>query len=205
MGAGGVHFAGEQYLQQARELCRERGVLWVSDEVITGYGRTGEWFASTRFGLEPDLVLSAKGLTSGYAPMGAVLVAPSVTEPFWNGDRGCLAARVHLLRSRRRGSGRSGQPRHHRARRTGGAGARPRAGCSPRRSPAWSTTRWSPRCVRVSGCSPPSRSSRTWSSRRCCPWSRGGRSAAIARRADPAAGRRVAPGVATVRRDRLKS
>jgi putrescine aminotransferase len=88
MGAGGVHFAGEQYLQQARELCRDRGVLWVSDEVITGYGRTGEWFASTRFGLEPDLVLSAKGLTSGYAPMGAVLVAPSVTEPFWDGTAG---------------------------------------------------------------------------------------------------------------------
>jgi adenosylmethionine-8-amino-7-oxononanoate aminotransferase len=88
MGAGGVHFAGEQYLQQAREVCRERGVLWVSDEVITGYGRTGEWFASTRFGLEPDLVLSAKGLTSGYAPMGAVLVAPSVTEPFWDGTAG---------------------------------------------------------------------------------------------------------------------
>jgi adenosylmethionine-8-amino-7-oxononanoate aminotransferase len=63
-------------------------VLWVSDEVITGYGRTGEWFASTRFDLQPDLVLSAKGLTSGYAPMGAVLAAPSVTEPFWNGTAG---------------------------------------------------------------------------------------------------------------------
>ena len=88
MGAGGVHFAGEEYLRQARALCREHGVLWVSDEVITGYGRTGEWFASTRFELEPDLVLSAKGLTSGYAPMGAVLVAPSVAAPFWDGTAG---------------------------------------------------------------------------------------------------------------------
>lgn len=88
LGAGGVHFAGEEYLRRAREVCRERGVLWVSDEVITGYGRTGEWFASTRFDLNPDLVLSAKGLTSGYAPMGAVLAAPSVTEPFWNGNAG---------------------------------------------------------------------------------------------------------------------
>lgn len=88
MGAGGVHFAGEDYLREARALCREHGVLWVSDEVITGYGRTGEWFASTRFGLEPDLVLSAKGLTSGYAPMGAVLVAPSVAAPFWDGTSG---------------------------------------------------------------------------------------------------------------------
>lgn len=83
MGAGGVHFAGEAYLRQAREVCRERGVLWVSDEVITGFGRTGEWFASTRFDLQPDLLLTAKGLTSGYIPMGAVVAAPSVAEPFW--------------------------------------------------------------------------------------------------------------------------
>lgn len=88
LGAGGVHFAGAEYLRRARQVCRERGVLWVSDEVITGYGRTGEWFASGRFDLQPDLVLSAKGLTSGYAPMGALLAAPSVTEPFWNGDAG---------------------------------------------------------------------------------------------------------------------
>jgi putrescine aminotransferase len=83
MGAGGVHFAGETYLRQAREICRERGVLWVSDEVITGFGRTGEWFASSRFDLQPDLVLTAKGLTSGYIPMGAVIAAPHVAEPFW--------------------------------------------------------------------------------------------------------------------------
>ncbi|MFL6179750.1 MAG: aspartate aminotransferase family protein [Actinomycetes bacterium] len=88
IGAGGVHYAGEPYLAAARQLCRDRGVLWVSDEVITGYGRLGEWFASTRFDLAPDLVLSAKGLTSGYAPMGAVLVAPTVSEPFWNGAAG---------------------------------------------------------------------------------------------------------------------
>ena len=83
MGAGGVHFAGETYLREAREVCRERGVLWVSDEVITGFGRTGEWFASTRFDLHPDLMLTAKGLTSGYIPMGAVIAAPSVADPFW--------------------------------------------------------------------------------------------------------------------------
>ncbi len=84
IGAGGVHFAGASYLSQARAVCREHGVLWVSDEVITGYGRVGEWFASSRFDLQPDLVLTAKGLTSGYAPMGAVLVAPAVAEPFWH-------------------------------------------------------------------------------------------------------------------------
>jgi putrescine aminotransferase len=89
IGAGGVHFAGEKYLTQARRVCEERGVLWVSDEVITGFGRTGEWFASTRFGLHPDLVLTAKGLTSGYLPMGAVLVAPRVAAPFFD-ERGTV-------------------------------------------------------------------------------------------------------------------
>jgi adenosylmethionine-8-amino-7-oxononanoate aminotransferase len=59
-------------------------VLFVADEVVTGYGRIGgSWFASTRYGLEPDLVTTAKGLTSGYLPMGAVLVAPRVAEPFF--------------------------------------------------------------------------------------------------------------------------
>lgn len=82
IGAGGVYPPPDGYLQRVREVCRERGVLFVADEVITGYGRTGRMFASE--GLEPDLVLTAKGLTSGYQPMGAVLVAGSVAEPFWS-------------------------------------------------------------------------------------------------------------------------
>ncbi|MDH4160443.1 MAG: aminotransferase class III-fold pyridoxal phosphate-dependent enzyme [Actinomycetota bacterium] len=84
IGAGGVYAAGEEYLRAAREVCRERGVLWVSDEVITGFGRLGDWFASGRYDLHPDVLLTAKGLTSGYVPMGAVVVAPSVAEPFWS-------------------------------------------------------------------------------------------------------------------------
>ncbi|HVT20355.1 MAG TPA: aminotransferase class III-fold pyridoxal phosphate-dependent enzyme [Mycobacteriales bacterium] len=88
IGAGGVFFPPECYLAEVREICRERGVLFVSDEVITGFGRAGDWFASGRFGLEPDLVLCAKGLTSGYVPMGAVIVAPQVAEPFWDGRAG---------------------------------------------------------------------------------------------------------------------
>ena len=74
IGAGGVRFAGDQYLKEAREVCREHDVLWVSDEVISGFGRTGDWFASGRFGIDPDLILTAKGITSGYIPMGAVIV-----------------------------------------------------------------------------------------------------------------------------------
>ena len=75
--------APEGYLEAARAVCRDTGVLFVADEVITGFGRCGDWFASTRFGLEPDIVTCAKGITSGYLPLGAVLAAPRVAEPFW--------------------------------------------------------------------------------------------------------------------------
>ena len=81
IGAGGVYPPPPGYLSAVRDICRERGVLFIADEVITGFGRTGQWFAST--GLEPDLVLTAKGLTSGYLPMGAVLVGSTVSDPFW--------------------------------------------------------------------------------------------------------------------------
>src|SRR5207302_4122720 len=71
-----------------QEICRSRGVLFVLDEVITGFGRLGEWFAAGRFGLAPDLVLVAKGLTSGYAPLGAVIAGPRVAAPFWEEGSG---------------------------------------------------------------------------------------------------------------------
>ena len=83
IGAGGVRFAPAGYLPRVREIIRDAGALYVSDEVITGFGRVGEWFGSTRFGLEPDLVTFAKGVTSGYLPLGGVLAAPHVAEPFW--------------------------------------------------------------------------------------------------------------------------
>jgi putrescine aminotransferase len=83
IGAGGVYAPPEGYLQAARDLCREHGILFVADEVITGYGRTGAMFGSLRWDLQPDLLLTAKGLTSGYLPMGAVIVAANVAEPFW--------------------------------------------------------------------------------------------------------------------------
>jgi putrescine aminotransferase len=85
VGAGGVRFAPEGYLERVREIVRDAGALFVSDEVITGFGRVGEWFGSTRFGLDPDLVTFAKGITSGYVPLGGVLAAPHVAEPFWRG------------------------------------------------------------------------------------------------------------------------
>ena len=84
VGAGGVLLPPEGYLQAVEQICRERGILFVVDEVICGYGRVGDWFASTRFGLHPDLVTFAKGITSGYVPLGGVIVGPRVREPFWD-------------------------------------------------------------------------------------------------------------------------
>jgi putrescine---pyruvate transaminase len=83
IGAGGIYYPPEGYLARVQEICREQDVLFVADEVITGFGRVGSWFASERFAVEPDMMTVAKGLTSGYAPLGAVLVGPRVAEPFW--------------------------------------------------------------------------------------------------------------------------
>ena len=83
IGAGGVYFPPDGYLSQVQQVCRDNDVLFVADEVITGFGRTGEWFGSGRYGLDPDLMIVAKGLTSGYLPLGAVIAGPKVTEPFW--------------------------------------------------------------------------------------------------------------------------
>ena len=87
VGAGGVYPPPPGYLAEVRAICRDSGVLFVADEVITGFGRTGAWFASTRWGLEPDLITCAKGLTSGYLPMGAV-VAQLMASARANGDGG---------------------------------------------------------------------------------------------------------------------
>jgi putrescine---pyruvate transaminase len=71
------------YLDRVQEICREREVLLVLDEVITGFGRVGEWFATGRYGLSPDLITVAKGITSGYIPLGGVIASARVAEPFW--------------------------------------------------------------------------------------------------------------------------
>ena len=88
LGAGGVFAPPAGYLAEVRAICRETGVLFVADEVITGFGRVGDWFASSRWDLGPDLVTCAKGITSGYLPMGAVIAAPWVAEPFWQAGAG---------------------------------------------------------------------------------------------------------------------
>ncbi len=86
IGAGGVIPPPEGYWPQVAELCRENDVLLIADEVITGWGRLGEWFGFERFGFEPDLITFAKGITSGYLPLGGVIVGQRVQEPFWSAD-----------------------------------------------------------------------------------------------------------------------
>lgn len=84
--AGGCFTPPEGYFQRVREICDTHGVLLVSDEVICAYGRLGHWFGSARLGYQPDIITSAKGLTSGYAPLGAMLVSDKIAEPFADTD-----------------------------------------------------------------------------------------------------------------------
>jgi putrescine aminotransferase len=79
-GAGGVVVPPPGYLTQLRELCRRHEILFVADEVITGFGRLGAWFASALWELDPDLMTTAKGITSGYVPLGATLVSEEIAE-----------------------------------------------------------------------------------------------------------------------------
>jgi putrescine---pyruvate transaminase len=85
IGAGGVYPPPNGYLTDVQRICNEREVLFVVDEVITGFGRCGHWFASGRWGLQPDLLTCAKGITSGYLALGGVIAAPRVAEPFFRG------------------------------------------------------------------------------------------------------------------------
>jgi adenosylmethionine-8-amino-7-oxononanoate aminotransferase len=84
IGAGGVRPVEEGYFGKVHELVRSAGGLYISDEVITGFGRVGDWFAANRFGLQPDLVTFAKGVTCGYAPLGGVIASPHVAAPFFD-------------------------------------------------------------------------------------------------------------------------
>jgi putrescine aminotransferase len=80
IGAGGVYPATAEYLRGLRKLCDESGALLIFDEVITGFGRLGSWFASDFYGVTPDLITFAKAVTSGYQPLGGVIVGPRVRD-----------------------------------------------------------------------------------------------------------------------------
>jgi taurine--2-oxoglutarate transaminase len=81
-GTNGVIIPPEGYLQGVRALCDQYGILLIADEVMSGFGRTGKWFAVDHWCVVPDLMSMAKGLTSGYAPLGAVAMRPQIAEYF---------------------------------------------------------------------------------------------------------------------------
>jgi adenosylmethionine-8-amino-7-oxononanoate aminotransferase len=83
--AGGCFTPPEGYFQRVREICDANNVLLISDEVICAWGRLGEWFGADRYAYQPDIITTAKGLTSAYAPLGAVIVSDRVAEPFLDG------------------------------------------------------------------------------------------------------------------------
>jgi adenosylmethionine-8-amino-7-oxononanoate aminotransferase len=88
IGTGGVVGPAGGYLEGLAALAREHDILLIADEVITGFGRTGRMFGSDRYGITPDLMTMAKGITSGYAPLGGVLVSPRVAGRFFAGSPG---------------------------------------------------------------------------------------------------------------------
>ena len=81
-GAGGVHLPPDGYLEGIRRLCDDHGALLIFDEVISGFGRTGQWFGAQPFGVTPDLITFAKGVTSGYLPLSGVSASRRVCEAF---------------------------------------------------------------------------------------------------------------------------
>jgi putrescine---pyruvate transaminase len=84
VGAGGVIPPVDGYWARVQELCERYDILLIADEVITGFGRTGEWWGSQRYGIRPDLIVFAKAVTSGYVPLGGVIAGARVRAPFWD-------------------------------------------------------------------------------------------------------------------------
>ncbi len=82
---GGCFTPQEGYFQRVREICDRHGVLLISDEVICSWGRLGHWFGCERFGYQPDMITTAKGISSAYVPLGAVIAGDHIAEPFMHG------------------------------------------------------------------------------------------------------------------------
>ncbi len=82
---GGCFTPQEGYFQRVREICDRHGVLLISDEVICAWGRLGYWFGCERYGYQPDMITTAKGISSAYAPLGAVIAGDHIAEPFLHG------------------------------------------------------------------------------------------------------------------------
>ena len=83
IGAGGVYPPAPGYIEGVAELCERTGALLVADSVICGFGRLGTWFGIERWDVEPAMIVFAKGVTSGYLPLGGVIISERIAEPFW--------------------------------------------------------------------------------------------------------------------------
>ena len=86
LGAGGVIVPHETFMPKLSEICTRYGILMIADEVITGFGRSGDWTGSRHWGVKPDLMSTAKGITSGYLPFGAAMISAPVAEVFESAD-----------------------------------------------------------------------------------------------------------------------
>src|SRR4030095_3533243 len=82
VGTNGVLVPPPGYLQGVRELCDRHGIVYIADEVMVGFGRVGEWFAGDHFGVVPDLITVAKGVNSGYVPLGGVVISQRIAAHF---------------------------------------------------------------------------------------------------------------------------
>ena len=82
VGTNGILVPPDGYLAGVRELCDEHGILWIADEVMAGFGRCGEWFAVDHWGVVPDLITFAKGVNSGYVPLGGVIISDAIAATF---------------------------------------------------------------------------------------------------------------------------
>jgi taurine--2-oxoglutarate transaminase len=82
VGTNGILVPPDGYLAGVREICDEHGIVWIADEVMAGFGRCGEWFAVDHWGAVPDLICFAKGVNSGYVPLGGVVISDAIAQTF---------------------------------------------------------------------------------------------------------------------------
>lgn len=89
-GAGGLHVAPDDYFKEVKSICNEYGILLITDEVITGFGRTGKYFGIEHYGVVPDMMCFAKGITSGYAQLGGVMLSETIHQDYMELSTGTL-------------------------------------------------------------------------------------------------------------------
>jgi taurine--2-oxoglutarate transaminase len=98
VGSNGIIVPPDDYWPRMREICDEHGILLISDEVMSGFGRTGKWFAVDNWNVAPDIITMAKGITSGYVPLGAVIVSEKIAQYFEDNKLWCgLTYSAHPL------------------------------------------------------------------------------------------------------------